>query len=271
MRAVIRIVAWSLAVVGAGAVVLGAQGRLLEFGLHVERIKPAIVDSFTNGFFPAYPNAKAYRAASVASRVAFVKEGMAWVKGYTETAAFKAEYDKHRASAKPETSQSKGTPDDQYNKMLADQRKQLDEMKKNVSTMSADLQKQMQPAIQQMEASIEKLAKDPQMAAMMKQGIAQSAANDEESARKDMADYERRYPADPKVLIARRLREFLDESKAVNYDAALVAGSGGKMRFADQQYESKPDRWKMYYRAGKEPMEAARAFAADWLRQLEAK
>jgi hypothetical protein len=270
MRVRMRVVAWSLAVIGAGAV-LGAQSRLLDFGLHVDRIKPAVVDSFADGFIPAYPNAKAYRAASGASRVAFVKEGMAWVKAYTETAAFRTEYDKHRANAKPEAAQQKGTPDDQYSKMLADQRKQLAEMKKSVSSMSPDMQKSMQPVIQQLEASIEKTANDPQVAAMMKQGLAQSAVNDEESARKEMADWEQHYPADPKVLIARRLHQFLDESKDVNYDAALVAGSGGKMRFADQQYESKPERWKIYYRAGREPMEAARAFAAEWLRQLEAK
>ena len=40
------------------------------------------------------------------------------------------------------------------------------------------------------------------------------------------------------------------------------------MRFADNSLESKPEQWKLYYRAGKEPVEAARAFASDWLRQL---
>jgi hypothetical protein len=261
-----------LAAIGAGAVVLGAQSRLLDFGLHVDRVKPALVDTFTDGIIPGYPNAKAYRAAPVAVRVAFVKEAFSWVKAYTETPAFKADYEKHRANARPEAAQSKGSPDDQYSKMIADQRKQIDEMNKNMKTMSPDMQKAMQEAIRQIEAGIEKTANDPQIAAQMKQGFAASAANDQENARKEMADYEQRYPADPKVLIARRLQEFLDDSKDVNFDAALVPdGGGGRMRFADPQYESKPERWKVYYRAGREPMEAARTFAAGWLRQIDAK
>jgi flagellar biosynthesis GTPase FlhF len=271
MRARMRFVGWSLAVVGAGAAVLVAQTGLLGFGLQADRIKPSVVASLTDGMIPAYPNAKAYRAASVAARVAFVKQGMAWVKAYTESAAFKADYNQHRANARPEAAQQKGSPDDQYSKMLADQRKQVEELKKSLKNMTPDMQKSMQPVIQQMEEGIEKSANDPKLATMMKQGMAQAAVNDQENARKEMADYDQHYPADPKVLIARRLHEFLDETKDVSYDAALTAAEGGKMRFSDQQFESKPDRWKIYYRAGREPMEAARSFAADWLRQLEAK
>jgi hypothetical protein len=47
--------------------------------------------------------------------------------------------------------------------------------------------------------------------------------------------------------------------------------SGGTMRFADPRFESKPDQWKLCYRAGREPVEAARAFAAEWLRLLAVK
>ena len=209
MRAVTRIASWTIAVAGAGAVVLVAQSGLLSFGVPVDRIKPAVVDSFADGMIPAYPNAKAYRAATIPARVAFVKQGMAWVKAYTESPAFKADYEKHRENAKPEAAQSKGSPDDQYNKMLADQRKQLEDFKKSIASMTPDMQKSMQPVLQQMEAQIEKTSKDPQIAAMMKQSIAQSAAGDQEQAQKDMADWEKRYPADPNVLIARRLHQFL--------------------------------------------------------------
>ncbi|HKF47262.1 MAG TPA: hypothetical protein VKB38_07875 [Terracidiphilus sp.] len=262
---------WSLAIAGAGAVVLVAQSGLLGFGVHIDRVRPAVVDSFTEGMIPAYPDSKAYRAASVSARVAFVKQGMAWVKAYTESPAFKADYEKHRANGRPEAAQSKGSADDQYNKMLADQRKQLEDFKKSIASMTPDMQKQMQPVLQQMEAQIDKTSKDPQIAAMMKKSIAASAAGDQQQAQKDMADWEKRYPADPNVLIARRLHQFLDETKDVNYSAALVSSGGDRMRFADEQYESKPDRWKIYYRAGREPMAAARAFAADWLKQIEAK
>jgi hypothetical protein len=55
------------------------------------------------------------------------------------------------------------------------------------------------------------------------------------------------------------------------WNAKLVPGYGGKMKFADPQLESKSSEWKMCFRAGKEPVDAARAFAAEWLNQLAKK
>jgi hypothetical protein len=271
MRLRMHVISWGLAIVAAGAAVLGAQSKFAEFGLNLTQLKPQLVDSFTHGYIPAYPSRKAYFAASSAVRVAFVKDTFAWIKAYTESPAFKADYDKRRAEARPSGPDAKGTPDQQYNKQIAEQRKALEEMKKNVSGMSADMQKQMEPVIKQMEASIEQTSKDPQMAAMMKESYAQQASADQESYKKDLAKYEQQWPADPKVLVASRLREFLNETGDVAFDAKLVASGGGRMRFADEQLESKSDRWKLCYRAGKEPLNAARTFASDWLRQLEGK
>jgi predicted transcriptional regulator len=262
---------WSLAIVAVGTALLGAQSKFAEFGLNANQLKPQLVEAFTHGYIPAYPSRKAYYAASPATRVAFVRDTFAWVKAYTESAAFKADYDKRRAEARPGGSESKGTPDEQYAKYLADQRKSLEEMKKNVSAMSADMQKQMQPVIQQMEASIEKTAKDPQTAEIMKNMFAQQATHDQETNKDELAKYEQEWPADPKVLIAARLHDFLNETGDLAFDAKLVDEGGGRRRFADEQFESKSDRWKLCYRAGKEPVDAARAFAKDWLRQLEGK
>lgn len=271
MRLRTHMFCWGLAVVATGAAILGAQSKFAEFGLNVNTLKPQLVESLTHGYIPAYPSRKAYYAASPATRVAFVRDAFAWVKAYSESAAFKADYDKRRAEARPSGPESKGSPDEQYAKYLADQRKSLEEMKKNVSSMSADMQKQMQPVIQQMEASVDKAAKDPQTAAMMKTMYAQQATGDQESYQSDLAKYEKEWPADPKVLIAARLHDFLNETGDVAYDAKLVDVGGGRKRFADDQFESKSDRWKLCYRAGKEPMDAARALATDWLRQLEGK
>ena len=44
-----------------------------------------------------------------------------------------------------------------------------------------------------------------------------------------------------------------------------------KERFAETRYEMKPSEWKLCYRAGKAPVEAARAFAQGWLKELPAR
>ena len=73
------------------------------------------------------------------------------------------------------------------------------------------------------------------------------------------------YPADANLLVAHRLQEFLDLSATVNFDAKVSDG-----RFVDQKYENETGDWKFCYRAGKPAVDAARAFAQSWLKELKA-
>ena len=75
---------------------------------------------------------------------------------------------------------------------------------------------------------------------------------------------------DPRVLIASRLRRFLDLSRDIDYSAKLVERDK-KMRFADPALESKPRDWKLCFRAGKAATDTARALAQKWLSDLEAR
>ena len=261
----------ALAIVAVGTAIVAAQTGLADFGINESQLKSRLARAVVDGYIPMYPNAKLFHAATPAARAAFVKNALVWMKAYSESPAFKADYDKLRSDAKPTPPQSKGTPDEQFAKYLAEQRQSVEEMKKSVAQMPPDLQKQMQATVQQMEANVEQTANNPQMSAMLKQGFAQQAEQDKQTYEKDLANYAARYPADPKVLIAERLHRFLDLSKDVAFDAKLVPGGNGKMKFAEPQYEGKSDEWKLCYRAGKEPVDAARAFASDWLRQIEKK
>ena len=72
---------------------------------------------------------------------------------------------------------------------------------------------------------------------------------------------------DPQVQLAKRLQAFLDATADVDFGAETTA-SGGLKRFVNEEYESKPSEWKMCYRAGKETTEALRAFASEWLAEL---
>jgi len=77
-------------------------------------------------------------------------------------------------------------------------------------------------------------------------------------------------PADARSVIATRLREFLALSATVDFGAKLVpCRNSDRSCFADPAYEQKPGDWKKLYRAGKEPVEAARAFATRWLADIE--
>ena len=84
-----------------------------------------------------------------------------------------------------------------------------------------------------------------------------------------MKEFEKTYPADPRALVAMRLRHFLDVTKDVDFTAQLVDKDKKKV-FADAALEAKPAEWKMAFRAGKPATDAARTFAQKWLNDLQA-
>ncbi len=103
------------------------------------------------------------------------------------------------------------------------------------------------------------------------EGDEESIASARDYYNEELARWKEDYPASSREMVKRRLREFLTESADVDFDAKLVR-RGSKMRFANEQYEDeKSGDWKLCYRAGKLPVEKARAFAKTWLAELEGK
>lgn len=88
--------------------------------------------------------------------------------------------------------------------------------------------------------------------------------------KEEVAQWKENYPPSSKEMLRRRLREFLDESSNVDFNAQLTR-RGRKMVFVNEDYEGRSGEWKMCYRAGKAPVEKARAMAKAWLSELESK
>ncbi|HEX8620284.1 MAG TPA: hypothetical protein VF911_22075 [Thermoanaerobaculia bacterium] len=101
------------------------------------------------------------------------------------------------------------------------------------------------------------------------EGSAEDIRSAREYYNEQLGEWKENYPATGREMVKRRLREFLQESADVDYDAKLVR-KGNKMRFANEQYEDeKSGEWKFCYRAGKASVEKARAFAKAWLTELK--
>ncbi len=248
-----------------------AENSLADFGLKVNELETRLADSLAKGYVPAYPDKKLFKAASPSAQAAFVRNALGWFKSYTETDAFKADYAKQRAAAKPKPPKA-ATADQKQADNLTQQRQDLEKMKQEIAQMPPDMQKQMQGALKEMEASINKQAKDPQMVAMMKQNFEQAVAAEKQTYQEQMAAWEKNYPENPKTLVANRLRQFLEVSQNIPFNAELVSNPKSKIvKFADPQYESQTPEWKLCFRAGREPVQAARAFVSEWLGQIEKK
>lgn len=263
----------AVAVLAAGAaaaawIAVQAQGSLTGLGVSEVSAKRDVVPSLTGGYVSVYPAARAFKAATPATRATLVKAAIAWAKAYTESAAFKAEYEKARLADTPAPPKTKGTVDDELAAQRAERQKSLEEMKKNVAKMPANMRPQMEQTIKQTEAQFAKMDADAKMAGLMRQGLEAQRANDQKAYQDRVRAFEKSFPADPRALIARRLQEFLTTSADVDFNAKLVP-AGSKQRFADPKLEEKSAEWKLCYRAGKEPVAAAREAAQAWLAALK--
>ncbi len=264
-RRIVRVIV-GVAVAGVAGVLI-AQSALGSLGVSEATGKQIVDGWLSNGYINASPAAKAFKSADPAARATLVRNAIAWARTYTESPAFKAEYERERQSNRPSPPDAKGSVDDELAKQSAERKKSVEEMKKSLAQFPPDMRKSMEAAIKEAEANNAKLDSDPQMIAIFRQGIEAERAGDQEAFKGRMAAYEKRWPADSKVLVARRLQEFLDISKDVDFDARLVP-AGRLMRFADPRYEEKPPVWKLCYRAGREAAAAAREAAQAWLKAI---
>ena len=77
--------------------------------------------------------------------------------------------------------------------------------------------------------------------------------------------WEKTYPADPALLIKKRLQEYLTLAATVDFKATLT-GSGKKQVFTNSAYEKKSLKWKAIYRVGKEVNDVVTAFVKEWMK-----
>lgn len=84
----------------------------------------------------------------------------------------------------------------------------------------------------------------------------------------DVKNWQQNYPPTVKDLVKKRLTEFLELTRDIDFDAKLVR-SGSKMVFANPQLEAKSNEWKRCFRCGKETVMAARKYAQQWLASLK--
>jgi hypothetical protein len=227
----------------------------------------SIVSSFTSGTVALIGERSVFKTASSELRATLVRGVVAAARAYTNTADFATRYARFRESQRPEREAVPQTGDE----ALAAQQKQLEEVIRQAQTTAADLppeaRQQLAQNIAEMQKQLAELNADPKHRAAVDAAVKEAAREADAIHAHRNAEFEVEYPADPKRLIAHRLREFLELSATVDFSAALVE-KDKRMRFADSTLEAKPREWKMLYRAGKPAVEAARAAAEEWLKAL---
>lgn len=263
-------------VIGAGTLAVAAD-VLSQFHLTEEDAQQAVFETVWEGRPQGFSGATSvFRALSSEARVAAVTAGAAFIRTYCESDAFRERYAAMRQSQRPVDITAKTQTDAQVDAQAAESLKALKQMQEAMKNMPPEVRKMAEAAMKEAGATG---TVDQAMAesskAVNKAKEEQKAAN-AKAAKKiaehqlSQKEFDQRYPANPERYIAARLREFLDLTASVPFDAPMVS-KGGKRYFADPALESKPDLWKRLYRAGKPSVDAARTAASAWLAKLEGK
>ena len=254
---------WVVALALATAANLAAQAVPRQLGVTEQEAQESFLGSVTSGYPQWGAAGAAFVALPAAARVAVVQAGFAWAKVSVKSPAFRTGYETRRQEAKPEPPTPEGTVDDELKRQVAQQLKDLAESRKALATLPPEQRKDLEAMLRQTEAQL----KDPQLLAMMRSGIEAERAGALETYQSDVRQWEEEYPANPDLLVRRRLEAFLTECGDVDF-SARVQPQYGMLRFVNPEYEMKPANWKTCYRTGPEAVGAARAAATAWLKEL---
>jgi hypothetical protein len=200
--------------------------------------------------------------------VALVNFALTLARAFAESDDFKLRYADHREANGPDPLPPLPSVDEVLAKQRAGFEQQVEQMRKLFDQITPEQRATLEEGWTDMRRQLTDMETGPRRAELDK-ALRQQYAELSRQREIAMKDVDAVWPPDHRMLVANRLRRFLDVSKDVAYDARLI-DKDGKRVFADPALEARPKEWKMCFRAGKPATEAARSFAQKWLSDLEA-
>lgn len=195
-----------------------------------------------------FPYTKQLPAIIQGDKVTAAKELCAYVKTYCTGDEFAEMYRKKREAAKPVSEPWR--PD-------AEQLKAQQESVEELGKQLAELKKNKQipaSALNAMEKTY---------------GDAKKQVEDSKDPTPNKTLWEKKYPADVKIAVRNRLKEYLEIAATVDFSAQLTPPDKyGRKKFINPAYEKQTLKWKSIFRAGKEVNVAVTAFIQGWLKEL---
>jgi hypothetical protein len=250
------------------ALAAAAQDHLAALGISEGRAREAVFDSFISDAASVAGKPDAFKAASAGTRVSMVNFALTLARTFAESDEFKRRYADHRDANGPDPLPEEQTVDAVLAKQRAGFEEQVEAMKKLFDQITPEQRATLEQGWDDMRRQLTDMETGPRRAELEK-ALRQTRAGMVRERELAMQELEKVYPADPRALVAMRLKRFLDVSKDVAYDAQLIE-KDGKRVFADAGLEARPAEWKLCFRAGKPATDTARSFAQKWLSDLQA-
>lgn len=257
-------------VAGTVGATLTAQAVTMQLGITEGRAKEAVFDSFMAGAVSLAGKAEVFTAAPPQARAAMVAAATTLARAFVESDEFKRRYADHREANGPDPLPLEQTADQVLAKQRAGFEQQVEALRKQFvdDAITPEQKATLEEGFEAMRARFTEMEKGPQraeMETMLKGQRAEQVASHAAATK----EFNTMFPADPRALVAMRLRQFLDTTNNLDFSARLVE-QGKVQKFADPELEARPSEWKMCFRAGKSATDAAREFARKWLAELSA-
>jgi hypothetical protein len=246
----------------------GAQDHLASLGISAGRAREAVFDSFIGDTISLAGEHKVFTAASSAARVAMVNFALTLARTFVETEDFTRRYADHREANGPDPLPEEASVDAILAKQRAGFEEQVEQMRKMFDQITPEQRATLEAGWKDMRAQFAAM-ETGRRRAELDQALRQQRLEQVRDREQAMKQLDAVWPADARVMVANRLRRFLQVSSDVDYGAKLVDKNGTKV-FADPALEARPKEWKLCFRAGKPAIDAARAFAQKWLADLAA-
>ncbi len=250
------------------AVATAAQDHLATLGISEGRAREAVFDSLMSDAASIPGKPAAFIAMPPAARVVLVNFALSLARTFVESDEFTRRYADHREANGPDPLPEEQTADAVLAKQRAGFESQVAEMRKLFDQITPEQRATLEAGWKDMRdqlTTMEKGERRTELDALLKEQRAEQVRQRDAA----MKQFEQSFPADHRSLVAMRLRHFLEATKDIDYGAQLV-DKGARKVFASETFEGKPGDWKMAFRAGKPATDAARAFAQQWLADLQA-
>lgn len=246
-----------------------------DLGIAQSEADEWIIDNFQSGGLFFSPTAE-MRALLPAKKAEIVKALGDYIRKQVESPAFAEKYRQKRENEKP----TGGIPswfnvDEKLQTYIENLEYDVNGIEQELKRATGAEKTQLENALKEVKTAIKilKNKNDPNYNKYLQKMLDEEMPEQERNMAKDQIQsdltfWNEEFPPTVKELIRKRLKEFLDITATIDFNAKLVKRDG-RFYFADPTLEAKDENWKKLFRCGKETIIPARAYAQQWLNTLK--
>lgn len=240
---------------------------LKQLGLTKPGAEEKIRQGILGGSIDVY-GIKGLKSIATSNRAAVASEIVSYTKRYVSTADFLKNYNEMRDYYKPKF-QKLQTPEEMRSEAVANQKKGIAQIEESIRKADASTKPIFEKVLVGAKEDLKKV-EDPNSKhnAAYAKNYEQAVKQNQQNYDRQIADWEAKYPSNHLLYVKKRLQEFINETADIDFEAELIT-KNGKKYFVNRAYESKGNRWKMAFRAGKDVITTARTLAEKWMSEIK--